>query len=126
MQKNNLGPQQLQAKILGQKWEKVNDTVAVDFKECKNADELMKGGMLRAMAKVYDPLGLVSPVMLSAKNLYPLTCEEGNAWDGPLRTEIERLWKQCWRSFPRRLQFLDDHSLSTSDNCRGTTWFRRR
>jgi hypothetical protein len=48
----------------------VQDTLAVDFQECQATQELSKRGMLRAMARVYDPLGLFSPIMLDAKHFY--------------------------------------------------------
>ena len=37
--------------------------------------------MLRAVAKVYDPLGLVSPIMLDAKHMYWKTCESSASWN---------------------------------------------
>jgi hypothetical protein len=40
------------------------------------------------MAKVYDPLGLVSPVMLEAKHLYRIVCEKNLPWDAYLEKEI--------------------------------------
>ena len=48
-----------------------------------------KRGVLRAMAKVYDPLGIASPILLSAKHIYQQICEENHTWDGALRKEVE-------------------------------------
>ena len=61
--------------MLGLKWNNVRDTLTVDFLECQTTTELSKKGMLRAMVKVYDPLGFASPIMLEAKHLFPKICE---------------------------------------------------
>ncbi|CAB4000004.1 Hypothetical predicted protein [Paramuricea clavata] len=55
--KESLGTKIGEAKILGLKWNKLKDTLAVDFTSCKATQEYTKRGILRAMAKVYDPLG---------------------------------------------------------------------
>ena len=46
------------------------------------------------MAKVYDPLGIASPILLRAKHIYRQICEENHAWDGALRKELELAWKK--------------------------------
>jgi hypothetical protein len=76
--KESLGTKTGEAKILGLKWNKLKDTLAVDFTSCKAMQEYTKRGILRDMAKVYDPLGLVSPVMLEAKHLYRIVCENAH------------------------------------------------
>lgn len=50
------------------------------------------------MAKVYDPLGVVSPVMLEGKVLLRKSCIEKNAWDAPLSEETMKKWKKGERS----------------------------
>ncbi|CAB4003106.1 Hypothetical predicted protein [Paramuricea clavata] len=66
--KESLGTKTAEARMLGLKWNKLKNTLAVDFTSCKATQEYTKRGILRAMAKVYDPLGMVSPVMLEAKH----------------------------------------------------------
>jgi pimeloyl-ACP methyl ester carboxylesterase len=44
------------------KWDKANDTLAVDFRGCKQTGEGTKRGMLQSIARVYDPLGVTSPL----------------------------------------------------------------
>jgi len=58
--KQQLGVQQGETKMLGLSWNKHNDTVAVTFPE--KPAEVTKREILRFLASVYDPLGLVSPV----------------------------------------------------------------
>ena len=98
--KESLGTKTGEAKILGLKWNKLKDTLAVDFTSCKATQEYTKRGILRAMAKVYDPLGLVSPVMLEAKHLYRIVCEKNLPWDAHLEKEMEFIWHQWLKKLP--------------------------
>ena len=52
-------------KLLGVPWDKSKDTIGVTFPN--SPAELTKRGVLTNLAKVYDPLGLASPVMLDGK-----------------------------------------------------------
>ena len=66
-----------ETKILGMKLYKAKHTIVVDFRECKQAGECTKRGMLQSIARVYDPLGVASPLMLDAKNIFRKTCGKG-------------------------------------------------
>ncbi|XP_068679106.1 uncharacterized protein [Montipora foliosa] len=77
-----------ECKLLGLGWDKVQDTLHVSFPELP-AEETNRG-ILANLAKVYDPLGIVSPVMLEGKVLYRESCIQKNAWDAPLPDDLER------------------------------------
>ena len=55
-----------ECKILRLQWNKKDGTLGVDLIKCKKVEEHTKRGVLRAMAFVYDPLGIVSPLLLVA------------------------------------------------------------
>jgi len=57
-----------ETKMLGLPWNKIEDSIAVAFREA--FPEVSKREMLRLLASVYDPLGLASPVSLVGKLLY--------------------------------------------------------
>ena len=78
----------------------MQDTLAVDFQGCKTTKHFTKRGVLRAMAKVYDPLGLASPVMLDAKHLYRRICKTNASWDALLDKEIGMIWNQWLKNLP--------------------------
>ena len=59
-------------KLLGVGWDKVQDTLYVDFPS--PPAKLTKRGILTNLAKMYDSLGLASPVLLEGKLLYLETC----------------------------------------------------
>ena len=56
------------ATLLGLPWDKENDTAGVSFPQEK-ADP-SKRGVLSKVARIYDPLGLASPISLGGKLLY--------------------------------------------------------
>jgi hypothetical protein len=41
-----------------------------------------KRGVLTKLAKIYDPLGFISPLTLTGKLIYRAACDTKNAWDG--------------------------------------------
>ena len=61
------------ATLLGLPWDKENDTVGVSFPQEK-ADP-SKRGVLSKVARIYDPLGLASPISLGGKLLYRDVCD---------------------------------------------------
>ena len=58
-----------------------------------------KRELLHNLASIYDPLGLIAPVTLTGKIIYPETCEAKTAWNAPLPeskvTEYSRWVKGC-------------------------------
>ena len=56
-------------------------------------------------SKVFDPLGLLAPVLVIAKILFQQMWLSGIKWDDPLPAEIMRVWSN-WRSELLRLQEL--------------------
>lgn len=85
-------------KLLGLPWDKVEDTLYVNFPTVPA--EVTKRGILVNLAKVYDPLGLVSPVMLEGKLLYRESCSQKSAWDAVLPEEISKQWRKWERGLP--------------------------
>ena len=69
-------------KLLGLPWDKVQDTLRVVFPA--ETAELMKRGVPANLAKVYNPLGLVLPVMLEGKLIYREICNQKLTWDALL------------------------------------------
>ena len=45
---------------------------------------MKKRGILSGLAKVYDPLGVVSPVMVVAGKIFQDVCNQGTSWDSPV------------------------------------------
>ncbi len=51
---------------------------------------MTKRGILSKIARVYDPLGLVSPCALAGKQLYREACDSKLGWDAPLNEPLAR------------------------------------
>ena len=71
-----------ECKLLGLKWDKGDDTLHVSLPSLLAT--LTKRGILANLAKIYDPLGLVSPAMLEGKQIYREGSEMKLSWDTQL------------------------------------------
>ena len=89
------------SKLLGLLWDKVQDTLSVVFPA--ETAELTKRGVLANLAKVYDPLGLVLPVMLEGKLIYREICNQKLAWDALLPDVCTNRWKNWEYKLPNRV-----------------------
>ena len=87
-----------ESKLLGLGWNKAEDKLLVNFPSIPAVTT--RRGILASLAKVYDPLGLVSPVILEAKQLYRDACVKKLAWDAPLPQEILEGWEKWERGLP--------------------------
>lgn len=54
-------------------------------------------GILSTVASLFDPLGLVAPILLKAKVILQEMCRRGTGWDDPHTDEFRLQWEQ-WRS----------------------------
>lgn len=59
--------------------------------------------MLRKLAKIYDPLGVIAPITLQGKLLYHDACEEKKALDAPLSPALKQLWLKWEHSLPQQV-----------------------
>ena len=94
MQPQSLGAQNMEASILGLKWNKKEDLISVILQPTKEITETTKRGILRGMARIYDPLGIAASVALQAKTLYWKACEENLPWDKRLPESLIKQWKK--------------------------------
>ena len=93
--KEQLGVKSGETTLLGLKWNKEKDTIGVTFPE--NESTPTKRGILSKVAKIYDPLGLVSPIILGGKLLYREACNEKCPWDATLPKHLVKKWLK-WES----------------------------
>ena len=63
----------------------------------------MKRGILGKIAKIYDPLGLISPVTLHGKFLYRDSCDVKLPWDANLSHELQAKWSIWEQHLPNRI-----------------------
>ena len=70
--KQELGINPTETKILGTQWDKENDTLIVQMGS--RSESPTKRTILSRLAKVYDPLGIASPLLLQGKQVYREVC----------------------------------------------------
>ena len=96
--KQQLGVKTGETKIFGLPWDKNRDSIQITVRN--EAAENTKRGILGKLAKIYDPLGLVSPLTLTGKTLYREACDLKLAWDTPLPSTLLQKWLKYGRSLP--------------------------
>ena len=69
----------------------------------RNECATTKREVLRQLAKVYDPLGLASPMTLLGKLIFRDICDSKIAWDAPLTKELRRRWERYEHSLPQQV-----------------------
>ncbi|KAL9955947.1 hypothetical protein ACROYT_G037353 [Oculina patagonica] len=82
-------------KVLGQSWNCASDTFVFELSEMvEKADGLpaTKRNILKVIAGMYDPLGLLSPVLVSMKVLFQELCVSKVDWDERITSESEKSW----------------------------------
>lgn len=94
-------------KALGIAWEPEADCLRFDS-QIRCCDELpTKRIILSNIAKLFDPLGLISPVVVRAKilmqELWQLSCD----WDDPVPDPI----KSNWKNYHRELNKISEHRV---------------
>ena len=74
----------MSSKVLGITWEAQNDYLEISLDtERAWPNVWTRRKLLKCIAKMYDPLGLVAPVILLGKVLLQRSWKEGGEWDAP-------------------------------------------
>ncbi|GBL75970.1 hypothetical protein AVEN_243472-1 [Araneus ventricosus] len=83
-------------KVLGIIWNTKDDTFKLDvqpiFNMIENLENSKRSALLTA-AKIFDPVGFVSPFNLIIKCLLQEIWENGLGWDDELPTELKKRWE---------------------------------
>jgi len=72
-------------------------------------------GILSVVSSVYDPLGFVSPFILSAKILLQDLCRKKLNWDDKIPDEDLQRWKSWLETLPKLEQFSVDRCFKPPD-----------
>ena len=85
-------------RTLGVHWDMKLDcfTFLINLKD----KPLTRRGILSVVASVYDPLGLVSPVILQGKLLLQDLCRLDIGWDAEMPMEMKKKWQSWTRTLP--------------------------
>lgn len=92
---------------LGIIWNKDKDTLRFRANLAQHDTEnITKRIILKVLASVYDPIGIISPVLTPAKKLFQDACASNSGWDDPLPPHMICSWKK-WLSNMKNLQAYD-------------------
>ena len=92
--------------VLGLNWNCVSDEFIFRFKALLKLAESLEPtieSLLRVTLSFFDPLGILSPVIVQMKLLFQLLCHENVAWDAPLPEQVRRQWR-AWLQDLRDVQ----------------------
>lgn len=99
-------------KTLGMTWNPKSDTFKFVTSELN--DTHTKRNILSDIAKLFDPLGLVGPVVVTAKYFMQLIWKSGLDWDEQLPPDLENKWKSYKLSF-RQIDTIDINRCITTE-----------
>nr|CAD2208431.1 unnamed protein product [Meloidogyne enterolobii] len=108
-----LAPDLEKTKILGLYWYLNKEKLTIPFPKFEGS--VTKRQVLSTIAKIYDPLGLISPCLIPAKKVLQKIFEANYKWDVSVSRELVEEWQRVlltWNnsgtesfeiSFPRRI-----------------------
>ncbi|XP_008189994.1 uncharacterized protein LOC103311931 [Acyrthosiphon pisum] len=85
-------------KILGLHWNPANDIFSYHSDPCVSRPT--KRSVLSAIAKIYDPLGALSPITFWAKCFMQILWKNAYEWDQPIPDELASSWNSCSTQLP--------------------------
>ena len=86
-----------ETKVLGLPWKLASDELEINLNigiVSEVDDRVTKRTVLSSLAKVFDPLGLVSPVVAKAKSFFQELCAKKISWDEDLSLSLKEEWKK--------------------------------
>ena len=83
-------------KVLGIAWDSLKDELEFNLSKMvseSNKERPTKRGILSTLASLFDPLGLISPIGVTAKVLFQEWCKDKLGWDDPIPEDKSVMWK---------------------------------
>ena len=83
-------------KILGLIWKQDTDSFQFNLGDIVDKGEkleVMKRNVLSILSSLFNPLGIIGPVLVAAKVLFQKMCLETNEWDKVISEDLVRNWK---------------------------------
>ena len=84
-------------KALGIKWQVCEDAFCHRSKQADDSDAITLRLILSRVSAMYDPLGLILPIVLKVKIIFQEATKLGLDWDDPVPDYLAHIWLS-WRS----------------------------
>lgn len=81
-------------RILGIRWDHVNDLFSYSYEPPENLDIISKRAILSEVARLFDPLGLLGPVTVTAKLILKELWRSGCQWDESVPQHVYTRWSR--------------------------------
>ncbi|XP_063994292.1 uncharacterized protein LOC135171591 [Diachasmimorpha longicaudata] len=81
-------------KTLGVFWDAQSDSIVYTVKPVVQKKTITKRFIMSEIAKIYDPLGLLGPVILSAKTIIQKLWQVKSSWDESVPEHIQTEWTE--------------------------------
>ena len=88
---------QSKEKVLGMTWDAHADQIRF-FPVLENVS-WTKRGVLRQLARIFDPMGLLAAFLVRGKILMQELWRRGRDWDDPLQPDVKASWSTWFNQF---------------------------
>lgn len=96
-----------QNKTLGIFWDAAQDSIHFSIKNVDTNSSVTKRLILSVTSQIFDPLGLLGPIVIVAKIILQSLWQEKLTWDEPVSQSI----KERWLDFCKQLQILNQLNI---------------
>ncbi|XP_055678197.1 uncharacterized protein LOC129786957 [Lutzomyia longipalpis] len=87
-------------KTLGLIWNSTSDTFQFNLSDSIPTENVTKRQMLSAIAKIYDPIGLIGPIISHAKLMMQEVWLLKVDWDTPVPSDLQHKWSTFIKDLP--------------------------
>ncbi|XP_046803790.1 uncharacterized protein LOC124419217 [Lucilia cuprina] len=87
-------------KTLGIRWNAISDSFTYKVEQLNSTSSSTKRQILSAVAKLFDPAGWLTPIIIQAKILLQELWQDGVGWDDEVKPQFLDKWKIFVDSFP--------------------------
>lgn len=94
----------METKVLGLIWEKSMDTLRIQTPKLDEIVKLTKRNIASALHKFFDPLGIVSPALISPKIMLQQAWKQKASWD----SELPVVWKEQFNKWCSEATVLNE------------------
>ena len=90
-----LNPDESENNVLEIPWNTKHDEFVISFQIQKStSDVVTKSELLKRIASIFDPVGILSPTVVPSKILFQRMCKEGGSWDNDINDKCKAVWKK--------------------------------
>lgn len=95
-------------KTLGIMWEPESDQFRFDFRVHQHIQVATKRSILSGISQLFDPLGLIAPIVVKGKMLIQELWLTSCSWDEEIPESIKRKWQDWYQQLPNLSKFRVD------------------